>query len=415
MPYRQARGTLMIDLQFPKPIGRIQKASGTSDTKVHQQIVSTLRKLHASGKHEILQQLRRGEVKPLHLLALDLEEKLSTATSAIPLKPLSAVKDYVEEADHLSPETKRGYLGVLNPFLRKSGMDTKIISDIPDLLATARRETVKRGRHHRSFNLLRSVMQSYLANDPAFGKGHPLYHAVRSIKIVGRRSNPLQPQISLSYADVMRVHDRLKHEHHKAMLLGLYYTGMRKGEYLSNKWNVAADRINIAGTKTVASVRFLPRVFDPIPARGFQNFEKTLRNLGGELGLKIHPHILRHSYAHLLSEAGVPKIRRKIYMGRVAATDVQESYEVPEIREFLKHDTDAIKSYIAREERKAMPRDPNEVYIRPTGKMMGDVEIGRLTSDMACRLATTSDARLSPCSTYGFTLTDSDGVGVGCS
>jgi integrase len=118
-----------------------------------------------------------------------------------------------------------------------------------------------------------------------------------------------------------------------AMAWGMATTGMGQKEYWG-RWSVKADRIHIEGTKRAGRVRDVPLILRPaVPSMHRRTFENKLR--ARDRGFT--PYNLRRTYANWLETAGVPRTRRRLYMGHGAA-DVTDLYEMHEVRAFLADD-----------------------------------------------------------------------------
>jgi integrase len=75
-------------------------------------------------------------------------------------------------------------------------------------------------------------------------------------------------------------------------------------------------------------VRNVPLVIRPtVPRMHRRTWEDKVRE---RTGRAIVPYDLRRTYAHWLEEAGIPRTRRRMYLGHGArdATDLYESHEV---------------------------------------------------------------------------------------
>ena len=120
-------------------------------------------------------------------------------------------------------------------------------------------------------------------------------------------------------------------------------TGMGPDEYWGG-WHVEGDRICIHGTKTEARERFVPFVVpistpDLTPSGMHSRFRK--------LDLKVTLYDARRSYTLWMIEAGIPRIRRMMYLGH-EITEVHDLYEEHEIGEFLETDALRLRKFIGR-------------------------------------------------------------------
>jgi integrase len=72
-------------------------------------------------------------------------------------------------------------------------------------------------------------------------------------------------------------------------------------------------------------------------------FRKRLKALG------ITPYDLRRTFAGLMVEAGIPRPRRKLYLGHTA-DDITSLYEWQEVRDYLRNDAAKIRAILGEPE-----------------------------------------------------------------
>jgi len=88
-------------------------------------------------------------------------------------------------------------------------------------------------------------------------------------------------------------------------------TGMGAGEYWG-RWHLQADRVHIEGTKRAGRVRDIPLVAAPaVPRMHRRTFEDGVRARSRDLT----PYDLRRTYANWLEASGIPRTRRRLYLG----------------------------------------------------------------------------------------------------
>ena len=149
----------------------------------------------------------------------------------------------------------------------------------------------------------------------------------------------------------------------KPLLLVLLTTGLRIGEALALKYGdfnfeqstvsinknvvfIRGERIEQDSTKSIAGMRTIPvlpnvlAMFDsaaekesPVFPFTYSAVRNTFRTINQRLGFNVSPHILRHTYATRLEEAGIsPKLKQyllghsSITMTQNTYTDVQQGY-----------------------------------------------------------------------------------------
>jgi integrase len=204
------------------------------------------------------------------------------------------------------------------------------VADVPRLL----RAYKGRAGGRVMFNRVKASVLAYLRDE--LGRRHALYEAVQDI--AGYTEKPA-PGVKMSPDEVRAVAKSL--DGLGPMVWALALSGMRRGEYWG-KWEVWQDRYRIFGTKTEAAVRDVPYL-GPIvaPLCTYNPFRKKLKTVRPD----VSPHDFRHTYMHWMDEAGISRIRRKLYLGH-ASGDVSDIYDRHEITGFLVTDAARLREYI---------------------------------------------------------------------
>jgi integrase len=111
------------------------------------------------------------------------------------------------------------------------------------------------------------------------------------------------------------------------------------------------DRVAIHGTKRDGRDRIVPRVSNPTRrSMGWDQYGDALKALG------LQPYDARRGFSHLMEEAGITRIRRKMYMGH-ALGDVTGGYEKAEVSAFCVGDSAVMAAKISEvEERQRQDR-----------------------------------------------------------
>lgn len=118
-------------------------------------------------------------------------------------------------------------------------------------------------------------------------------------------------------------------------------TGMHAKEYWG-RWHVAADRVHVYGTKRGGRDRDVPLVMRPaVPKYNRRKFEDDLR----DRTRMIVVYDLRRTYANWMESAGIPRTRRRLYMGH-GEKDVTDLYEHHEVTAFLSEDAKKLQTYL---------------------------------------------------------------------
>jgi hypothetical protein len=249
----------------------------------------------------------------------------------IPLRP--HLFDWLTDSG-LADRTRRVYAEQYTLLLRHTAVGTRVM-DLYDLLAAYGVHCRAPPGTHRSFNLFRAAVLSYLHG--AFRDQRPLWQEIvehiRPLPGPPRRRAPrhlnadelraLLPQFSPKYRDVV---------------WALFTTGMRISEYREEDrkyWRVLEDRVHFAGTKTAAANRDIPRIDTPVHARiHLRSFAQVMQR--GTNGI-YQPRDLRRSYARLLADAGIPEYRQAVYMSYAVRT-MTAHYQAGDVSRYLADD-----------------------------------------------------------------------------
>jgi integrase len=130
-----------------------------------------------------------------------------------------------------------------------------------------------------------------------------------------------------------------------AMVWDMVTTGMGWTEY-AGAWEEKGDRVLIHGNKTDNRDRQVPKVY-PLNRRVLQykRFRERVRDVSGK---KVAIYDFRRTYATWMESAGIPRTRRKLYLGHTAQ-DITDLYESVQVDDFLKADGDTLRSWIQRQ------------------------------------------------------------------
>lgn len=341
------RGTFVIDRRF-KGIGRIRRASGTTSKETLQQIVSMLKEFYETGKHAVLREIQRGTVTPIEVFGYWREGKLDHIPSAATLKPiLPTITDWIL-SHNVTDITKRNYTFSIKRFADIAG--NVQIQDLPEAVEVYRQHCMDAGKH-RSFNFARTPILAYLR--ATFGRSHHLYQAVSGIRTLTEKTKRQAPQLSVAEAvELMRALPPVHSEIARAMLL----TGMGWTEVL-NEWWIESDRVVIKGTKAKGRDRFVPLIDPDLkrPERGTKAFRTQLKKVRPD----VSPYSFRRTFAHWLEMAGVPRARRRMYLGH-SGKDVTDLYERHDVARFLQTDAKLFKDWFFAEWEKSKKEEPSD-------------------------------------------------------
>jgi hypothetical protein len=328
--------TLRIDRVFPG-VGRIAKASGTTIPAVLRKINRALDRCYDNGRLDVLRAIRDGHVHPLAFLD-------AVTRSALHELPVGDTMPKLDEAwlawvdsvaseysdDHVSAfETTRRYL-------EKAAPEAKI-AELPVALEGLRKSLG--ARHPRSFNLARAHVLAFVR--ATLKKSHAIYIACSAVE---PKPEPKAAPRTLVTPQLMRTwFPHPETDKVDAIAWSMVANGMGQKE-LWGVWETRSDRVHIGGTKRDGRDRDIPLVRAPaVPQLSRDRFEKLFR----ARALPITPYDMRRTYAKWLESAGVPRTRRKLYMGH-GAQDVTDLYERHEVDTFLAEDAKKVAEFLAR-------------------------------------------------------------------
>lgn len=327
--------TKRIDRSFVG-VGRIAKASGTTDPRTFAAMLRMLDTLHSEGNLQVLRELRDGTFPPLVLYDAyrrnALHELPSKGTAG---KLADAMRQWLSgltDAD-ATPEHRRG-LGYAIQRLERAMKDANV-QQAADALRLVRQQYAKQPR---AFNLTRSALQAFLRDTVT--KAHPVYHQVAAVPgrrvPKGKRFHPLTP-------DEMREQfPAPESDPVDAIVWTMATTGMGPGE-LWGSWRVLSDRVRIDGTKREGRRREVPLVMQPQrPTLSRKAFEQRLKR---REGVEARPYDFRRTYANWLESAGVNRTRRVIYMGH-GTGDITSLYERHDATRYLVADAELVRGVI---------------------------------------------------------------------
>ena len=329
--------TLVIDRSF-KGVGRIKKASGTTIPQVRRKLSRMLTALADEGRIDILRAIRDGDLTLMQVHDAYQRHALAELPTAATVKPAAvamkvwidglAVPDDCSAKHKESLETSRRYVEKAAP--------KATLAELPRVLEQLRDTLGK--PHPRSFNLARAAALAFVRS--TLKRSHPLWLAIAAVEPrkvpKGRTPQPLhvEQMRNLFPAPLTDAVD--------AIAWGMATTGMGAREYWG-QWSVRADSVHIAGTKRAGRVRDVPLIQAPaVPRIHRRTFEDKMR---ARTGPGVQAYDLRRTYANWLESAGVPRTRRKMYLGH-GTRDVTDLYERHDVHAFLQADAATLCAFL---------------------------------------------------------------------
>lgn len=324
-------GTFIIDRVF-KGVGRLKLASGTTNPTVFRRLNTMLSRLYDAGRLDILRGVRDKRYSPLEVHEFYQRHELDKLPTADTVAGLSKAWE-AWAADLDCSDAHRRSLAQSLRHLKAT--DTHRVANLPSLVEAARKQLKA---HPQSFRLLRSAAQAFVRD--TLKRSHPLYReiaAVEPLKITPQRvKHPATPD---ELREITKDMDAAAAD----AVWTLATTGMRLNEYWGD-WEDSFDRIIVHGTKTEGAERFVPRVQKPMqPSLTYKELRAALSEQSKG---QMTPYDLRRTYANWLEGAGIPRTRRRLYLGHGNA-DVTDLYEWSDVAAFLATDAEKLRAYIA--------------------------------------------------------------------
>lgn len=331
--------TLVIDRTF-KGVGRIKRATGSTNPSMRRKLSRMLTALQDEGRLDILRAIRDGAPGCSFLEVWDAYSR--KALDQLPIGATAAALDaaYTAWLDSLLipvdvSDDHRRSLGASKKELLSVRKHASV-SDLPAILEELRK--TKGATHPRTFNLARAAALAFVRS--TLKKSHPLWLAIAAVEkrkdAPKKTGKPMPPDVFGNYfphpdSDAV-----------DAMAWTCATSGMHQKEYWGN-WRVLADRIHVGGTKRAGRKRDVPLVRRPVPpSMHRRTFENKLRE---RLGDGHTPYDLRRTYSHWMELAGIPRTRRRLYLGH-SAKDVTDLYERHEVDAYLAEDAKKLRALL---------------------------------------------------------------------
>lgn len=340
--------TLRLDRTF-RGVGRIAKATGTTDPTMRRKLSRMLTALYEDGRLDILRAIRDGKLAMLPVYEAYQTRTLDRLPMGATMEPLIATMEAWTDSLEVPRDASAKHVESLTTSRRKFAKHVKgaLVSDLPRIVDELR-DSLWGRQHPRSFNLARAAAMAFAR--ATLKRTHPIYMALAAIEI--RKVAKTTPRHPLTVAEMRAFFPNPDTDWLDGIAWGMAATGMHAKEYWG-RWNVLADRVHVGGTKRSGRVRDVPLVKAPVvPKYNRRKFEDDLR----ERTRAIVVYDLRRTYANWLEAAGIPRTRRKLYMGH-GAKDVTDLYEWHEVAAFLMEDGERLRKHLS------IPTDPHTIAL----------------------------------------------------
>jgi hypothetical protein len=305
--------------------------------------------LYDLGRLDILRDIANGVISPQEAFEFWRTHELEKIPNISALKTLDHLEEWLKDKPDIADSTRQSYTDHLDIFLNFAGRNNQV-SDLPLYLERYKRHCHE-NKTHRSFDYVRSVLQSYLSDVKLVN----LWDEVKAIGPFKKKRK--RKGVKWLPHQLDEIAEELPKQH-RDILLSMTLNGMGPYEYWEKKWSIEQNCIRIEGTKTDYRDRLVPKLFCPVlPQVQRLAFLRALKKLGDYL-----PYDCRRTYAFLLLSAKIPRARRLAYMGH-AGSSVLDLYEEHEVEDYLRKDHDIIVNYFSDERiDAAMPDVVKEIY-----------------------------------------------------
>lgn len=334
----QGRGSFRLDRVFVG-VGRISRASGTTDARLFKQLDQMLTSLHLAGRADVLAQVQSGTLRPLEVWAHFRSGKWHEIPAAGHLQPLSAVMPVWAETHQASPAHRRDRMGHVKALLVHARPGATL-EDLPAVVA-AYRSACEREGIGRTFNKARAAAQAFVRSTQALGKHDPIWQRISAIRVLA--TTPKLDRHPVGVAEAKRVRKLLGGEAGR-IWWDLCTSGMGPKEYWEDGWERerTLGGLRIFGKKRKGRRRVVPLVLLPQrPMLTRDGMQSALRRLVRRGGPKVTLYVPRKSWTNWMVTARIPRNRRKSYLGH--GGDITDLYERPELRAWLRQDAAALK------------------------------------------------------------------------
>ena len=339
-----SRGTFVLKRKYPA-VPPIRRASGTTDPHMLERLERMCDTLYERGRHDLLEGLATGRLKPLQVYARYRTDELERLPAADLLPPLlETYKSWAERAEG-SAEHRRSRLKAHKRWAAIRGAEAMTVGELATLLKLDREGRRVAGKA-KSFNDGRAAAMAFVRD--TISKRHRLHSEVADVPLL--KATKRQRRVALT---VEQLRDTVKAlgEGAGGMAWTMAVTGMGNKEYWGTPWHtVPPSHVVIEGSKREGRDRVVPYVC-PLTAPVVQEkeFGRRLRALrsAGKLPATATVYSLRRTFAVILANSGVPEARRRIYMGHSSAGTMTAWYEMSqEIQDYLAEDSKRMREYL---------------------------------------------------------------------
>lgn len=338
------RGTLVIDRVF-RGVGRLKRASGTTDPRVHRKIDRCLTDLADHGRLDVLRALRDvRELTPLMVLEAWQRNELHKLPIGDTLAELAGAWGTYADTRQCS-EKHRADIRQAWKYLERHAKAGARIAELADLLFQLRKNLDAKG-HGRAFNKARAAALAFVRD--TLKRSHQLHAEIRAIDTLPVTSKRLKrPQTVAGLVEILKAVDNDV----AACAWSMASSGMGPEEYWGSWQREPGARLHVRGTKRLGRDRYVPdaaiAVTPPITRAAFKN--RWQRQVGSALS----PYDLRRTFANWCEKAGIQHTRIRLYLGH-GPRDVSDIYLWHDVLPSIAQDASTLSSWIDVERKRGL-------------------------------------------------------------
>ncbi len=335
-----------LDRVFPA-VGRIHRASGTSRRSVYRQVDAMLSALYSTARLDLLRGIRDGSLHPMQVFDAYRRGRLDELPTAEGLRDLEQTFTAWVKAGAWSAWWRSG--------LTQAGkrLGSGSVADVPAKLIALRQAMATKAR---TFNQTRVGALSFCRD--TLGRGAAIYLAVRAIPpLPVKVKQPHRPQTPQALTEAPLDAETL------AAAWSMAVTGMGPKEFWEDGWEQGVGYIHVHGQKRGGRDRKVPDVgLCKTPTLTRSAFCQRVKRAN----VAWTPYDLRRSFATWIEAAGIPRTRRKLYLGH-GVRDVTDLYEWHEVAAFLRADAQTLRAWVAESVPTSVPHPIAETASSPNG------------------------------------------------
>jgi hypothetical protein len=331
-PFRShGKGTLVLKGRFAGV--RVERASGTSDPKRLADLKAMCRALAEAGRLDVLDDLARSRVRPLEVWQAYRSGSWSSLPTPAHAWPFT--ERFEQWRLGRAPHYQRDIRSAVAQLSSIDGSFT--LGKLGDVLLRYRAHCETQGTG-AMFNRVKGMVLGFLRDTVT--RQHVLYQQCAAAPRLPESRKRLGDPQTPDQAKTIRA---LLVEPVGAAWWAMCCTGMGPDEFFGSKWRYEDGRLRVLGTKRAARDRYVP-VIETVERSPLtqEQFQRALQRSG----VGVRPYDARRTFAHWCDLAGVPEIRRELYLGHAVRGNLRTLYGAHESERFVEEDARKLKKVV---------------------------------------------------------------------